>query len=126
MRLLGDTHAIYWFLTGDNQLSDRARLALRDPANDVLVSSVTGYELSLKASRGHLNSIVVQTMIERFRTARFVTLPITLEHSIAAGELPGPHRDPWDRILMAQARIEGLVVVTRDVEFSNYGVPTLW
>jgi PIN domain nuclease of toxin-antitoxin system len=126
LKLLLDTHAVYWFLTGDDRLSARARKAIADPGNDAFASAASAYELSLKARRGRLDAVVVKELPAMLRAARLAVLPVTVEHALEAGGLPEPHRDPWDRILMAQARIESARVVTIDAVFADYGVPSLW
>jgi PIN domain nuclease of toxin-antitoxin system len=126
VKLLLDTHAVYWFLTGHERLSARARKAIADPGNDAFASAASAYELSLKARRGRLDAVVVEEFGAMLRAARLAVLPVTIEHALEAGRLPEPHRDPWDRILMAQARIEAASVVTIDGVFAGYGVPTLW
>ncbi len=126
MKLLLDTHALYWFLTGHERLSTKARKAASDPANEVFTSAASGYELALKARRGRLDRIVVEELGAMLRAARLGVLPVSFAHGVEAGRLPEPHRDPWDRILIAQAQVERLVVVTIDPVFADYGVPTLW
>jgi len=126
VKLLLDTHALYWFLTGHERLSTKARKAASDPANEVFTSAASGYELALKARRGRLDRIVVEELGAMLRAARLGVLPVSFAHGVEAGRLPEPHRDPWDRILIAQAQVERLVVVTIDPVFADYGVPTLW
>lgn len=87
---------------------------------------MSGYELVFKAQLGRLDQIIAEELGEMIRRARLPALPITLEHAMAAGDLPGPHRDPWDRMLIATARLESMTVVTKDPVFKDYGVPTLW
>jgi PIN domain nuclease of toxin-antitoxin system len=124
--LLADTHALIWFFLANRRLSHAARRAIENPKNEIFVSAVSGYELALKSSRGLIASIVINDLSYALRLARFEELQLKLVHMIAAGELPGPHSDPWDRILMAQAKAEDLVVVTRDSVFEDYGLRTLW
>lgn len=126
MRVLLDTHALVWFLAGSLSLSQRARAAIEDPDNEVFVSPVSGYEVAGKARLGKLDRRMSDEMLDMVRAARLAALPVTLAHMHRAGTLPGPHRDPWDRILMAQALLEELTLVTIDPVFADYGVPTLW
>lgn len=126
MKLLLDTHAVYWFLTGHERLSARARKAIADPGNDALVSAASAYEIALKARRGRLDPAVVAEFGAMLRAARLAALPVSVEHALEAGRLPEPQRDPWDRIIMAQALSERATVVTIDPVFGDYGVPTLW
>jgi PIN domain nuclease of toxin-antitoxin system len=107
-------------------LSHKARRAVENPGNTVFASAVSGYELAYKRMRGLLDFEIVDELAEFLHRARLVEMPATMTHIIAAAELPGLHRDPWDRILVAQARIESLTIVTIDPMFESYGVKTLW
>jgi len=126
--VLLDTHALLWWLFDDPKLSAPARAAIAAPESRVLVSAASGWEIATKHRLGKLPEAgdVPQELAAYVRRARFVVLDVTLEHALAAGALPGPHRDPFDRMLMAQARLEGVPVVTRDPAFREYGVPVLW
>jgi PIN domain nuclease of toxin-antitoxin system len=126
VNLLLDTHSLLWFLAGHRRLSQRARLAAESPANAVYASAVSGYELAYRRMRGLLEFTVIDELSEYVQRARLIELPVTLAHTIAAGELPWVHRDPWDRILVAQAKSESLTVVTADSQFESYDVKTLW
>lgn len=126
MRLLLDTHALLWFLSGHRRLSHKARRAAENPANTVYMSAVSGYELAYKRMRGLLDFAIIDELSEYVRNARLTELHVTLAHTVTAGELPWVHRDPWDRVLVAQARIESLTIVTADPQFEAYGVKTLW
>jgi PIN domain nuclease of toxin-antitoxin system len=125
VRLLLDTHALLWWLIDDPQLSAAARAAIADLENYVFVSACTGYEIAFKQRLGRL-PIFPESLLDRARRERIGTLPISLEHAVAAASLPGPHRDPWDRIMMAQAVAEECRMVTIDRVFSDYGIPVLW
>jgi PIN domain nuclease of toxin-antitoxin system len=120
-----DTHALLWWLSDDLRLSRPARSAIADPANQLIASAAVGYEIAYKQNLGRLPALP-EMLPERLRREGIGTLPITLAHAIAAAALPGPHRDPWDRIMMAQALAEDCRVVTVDRIFSDYGVPILW
>lgn len=126
MRLLLDTHAVIWWLADRPQLSRAARLAIADPDNEVFASAATGYEVANKQRLGRLPGRIAQDLAHALRQARIPVLGLTLEHTIHAGLLPGPHRDPWDRLIMAQAILEDLRVVTVDPVFRVYAVPTCW
>lgn len=125
MRLLLDTHALLWWLSDDLRLSRPARSAIADSANQLVASAAVGYEITYKQNLGRLPALP-EMLPERLRREGIGTLPITLDHAIAAAALPGPHRDPWDRIMMAQARIEGCRIVTVDPVFAEYGFPIFW
>jgi PIN domain nuclease of toxin-antitoxin system len=126
VRLLLDSHALVWWLTDSRSLSTSARDAIADPGNEVWVSAVTGYELANKQRLGKLKPPLAEELIPTVRRAGLPMLAVTLEHAVAAASMPGPHRDPWDRLLMAQARLDRLTVVTVDPVFADYGVATLW
>lgn len=123
MRLLLDTNALLWSLSGPSLLAPAARDAIEDSRSDVFVSPVSAWEVAIKRAKGKLaGSGDLAAEIEH---ARFVPLPITIAHALAAGALPPHHRDPFDRMLIAQAQLEGLTIVTRDPVFADYGVPVL-
>ena len=125
MRLLLDTHAVLWWLMDDPHLSPGARTAIADPANQLLVSAAIGYELAYKQRLGRLPA-APESLSRRLLKERLEVLPISLDHALAAAALPGPHRDPWDRIMMAQAVAERCHVITIDKVFSDYQIPVLW
>jgi PIN domain nuclease of toxin-antitoxin system len=122
LSLLLDTHTLIWWLANAPTLADAARTAIADDP-DVFVSTASAWEIAIKQSIGKLD---VPTDLEaQLQHQGFEPLPITMAHALAAGSLPKHHADPFDRMLIAQATIEGLTVVTRDSRFSLYGVPTL-
>ena len=128
MRLLLDTHVLLWWLFDSDDLSASARAAIAEPENPVVVSSASAWEIATKHRIGKLPEAgdVVQRLPDYLRRARLDVLPISLEHALEAGGLPGPHKDPFDRMLIAQARLNVLTVVTRDSVFADYGVPVIW
>jgi PIN domain nuclease of toxin-antitoxin system len=128
VRLLLDTHALLWWLFEDPKLSSAARLAIANPQNQILVSAASAWEITTKHRLGWLPEAGdVPVHLPRYlNRARFAVLNISLEHAIAAGALPGPHKDPFDRMLVAQARIEDLAVATTDQVFQDYGVAVIW
>jgi PIN domain nuclease of toxin-antitoxin system len=126
VKLLLDTHALIWWLTDNPKLSRMARQALAAPLNAIYVSSCSAYEIAYKHQLGKLAFPLLFPLVDLIRRARLAPLPITVAHAEAAGRLPGPHRDPWDRLLIAQARVEALTIVTLDPVFAGYGVQTLW
>jgi PIN domain nuclease of toxin-antitoxin system len=121
VKLLLDSHAFLWWLAEDLKLSAEARQAVADPSSTVHVSAATVWELSIKASLGKLD-LDGADLLEEIETNDFIELPMTARHSLAAATLPRHHDDPFDRMLIAQARIEGLTVVTRDPAFRAYGI----
>src|SRR5579883_251168 len=128
MRLLLDTHALIWALLKGGPLSERARDAIVDPGNEVFVSSASAWEIATKHRLGKLPEAknVANHLPAQIKVARFTILPISLDHALAAGRLRGPHKDPFDRMLIAQAEIEHLEVVSIDPVFRRYGVAVLW
>ena len=122
-RLLLDTHALLWALTSPDKMDDLARDAVSDPRNDIFVSAVSGWEIALKSNLGKLQ--VPVNVYEMIEATGFTHLPITFAHGVAAGRLPLYHRDPFDRLLIAQAQAEGLVLVTRDRYILQYDVSAM-
>lgn len=124
MRLLLDTHALLWWVDGGGGLSPAQLRAISRPANQVCVSVATAWEMSIKASLGKLElSAPVGEYIARHLAAnRFQLLEVGLAHAARVESLPYHHRDPFDRLLAAQALEEGLVLVSRDAVFARYGV----
>ena len=128
LRLLLDTHALLWWLFDDPQMPRRVREAIGDIATQAYVSSATGWELAIKSRLGKLPHAqeAVSNLAGLVRASHMQVLPITLEHALAAGALPGPLKDRFDRMLIAQAQIERLTLVSVDREFTRYKVPLLW
>lgn len=125
MKLLLDAHAYLWWLADDQRLGARARKAIVDPANAVLVSAATVWEIAIKAALGRLD-LHGADLVAEIAANRFLELPITAAHAAAAAALPRHHDDPFDRMLIAQTQIEHLRCVTRDPAFAAYRVPTMW
>jgi PIN domain nuclease of toxin-antitoxin system len=123
LRLLLDTHVLVWLLVNERRVRPEARAAIRDPDQVVAVSAVSAWEIEIKRATGKLDA--PRDLTQRLEDLRFVPLPITVEHGIAAGQLPLHHRDPFDRMLIAQAQLEGLTIVTRDPRFERYAVATM-
>jgi PIN domain nuclease of toxin-antitoxin system len=128
MRLLLDTHALLWWLDGDPRLSRKARRAIAELSNTVLVSAASAWEITTKARLGKLPGAadVVSDVAGAVAGQGFSSLDITILHAQRAGRLPGDHRDPFDRMLIAQAQLEGLAAVSDDDVFEAYGVERFW
>lgn len=128
MRLLLDTHALLWWLAGDEALSLAARTAIADEGNGVFVSAASAWEITTKHRTGRLPGVdaIIADLEGAIAEQGFAGLPITLRHGQVAGALPGPHRDPFDRMLIAQAMLEDLVLVSNEQPFDAYGVRRLW
>ena len=122
-RLLLDTHVLLWALEDSQALSADARQSIADTRNEVFVSAVSIWEMAIKRSLGKLRA--PDNLADTVQEAGFAALPITLAHAEQAGMLPPHHRDPFDRMLVAQALAEGLVVVTDDALIPKYGVRTM-
>jgi PIN domain nuclease of toxin-antitoxin system len=123
VNLLLDTHALLWWLNDEPSLSEQARTAIADPANTVYLSAVVVWEIRIKQSIGKLE--LPESFREVLAGQPFVALPVTVEHAHALADLPALHRDPFDRMLVAQARVEGMTVVTRDPTIPRYGIRTV-
>lgn len=127
MRLLLDTHALLWMLRDDPQLSRRAAVMIQD-ADEVLVSAASGYEICLKHRIGKMPEAAELAGAFEAEIARADCdqLPITLAHAVTAGKLDPAHRDPFDRMLIAQALIEGVPIVSNETLFDRFGVERIW
>ncbi|MFB8028188.1 type II toxin-antitoxin system VapC family toxin [Streptomyces sp. NPDC056465] len=122
MRLLLDTHVVLWWLDASPELAEDTRELLRTES-DVYVSAATPWEIAIKQGLGKLEG--APDLAERARDMQFRPFPITAEHGVRAGRLPPIHRDPFDRIIVAQAQTEGLTIVTRDKWIPQYDVPVM-
>lgn len=128
MTLLLDTHTLLWFLTNNSRLSARSRGAIEDPANVAHVSAVSLWEVAIKVALGRLRlpASYADIFPSQIETNGFGLLPITAAHCATLLSLPMHHRDPFDRLLLAQARTDGMTLVTDDGQFAPYGVALLW
>ncbi len=123
MRLLLDTNVLIWWLDDTRPLRDDVRAAIADPEHEAIVSAASVWEISIKIKTGKLQvDADIPDAIER---SQFAQLAVTGEHGWAAGALPLHHRDPFDRLLVAQAQLEGLTIVTRDPAIARYQVAVL-
>lgn len=128
MRLLLDTHALLWFVLGDTQLSKTALALILDPANEKLVSPASYWEIAIKLSIGKyaLHEPYEDFMRRGIAGNGFGILPVEPGHTAALIALPFHHRDPFDRLLIAQAMVEKLSVVSADAIFDAYPITRLW
>ena len=128
MQLLLDTHAFLWWLAGSEKLSDPARQAIADEANDVVVSAASAWEIATKHRLGKLRGVevVAQDIAGAIASQGFEELAVTVDDAGRAGELPGPLRDPFDRMLISQALARNLVLISIETPFDQYGVRRLW
>ncbi len=118
-----DTHILIWWLEGSDKLSSKARDIIKSGNNAIYFSSGAIWEMVIKQSLGRLD--MPDNLDEVLRSDNIEVLPITAAHALAVGSLPHHHRDPFDRIQIAQAQHEGLVLISRDEEFQKYGVRLL-
>jgi PIN domain nuclease of toxin-antitoxin system len=126
VRLLLDSHTLLWAAFSSPALSRLARDAIADPNNAKFVSPISIFELEHKRAAGKLPFPAPRSWERALASAGFALLPITASAAALAPALPNHHKDPWDRLLIAQAMGDDLAVVTRDKAFAAYGVPTLW
>lgn len=128
MRLLLDTHAFLWWLAGDRHLSRKAQAAIAAEDGEVFVSAASAWEIATKYRLGKLPgaAVIVDDIAGAITSQSFIALAITVVHATRAGSLAGDHRDPFDRMLIAQAHTDGLVLVSNEKLFDAFGVPRLW
>ena len=129
MRVLLDTHTFLWWTSEDGRrLSDRARDLLSDSSTDAMVSVASAWEIAIKVSTGRLEieGDPESWVPERILRYGFSPLPVELPHALRAGRLPAIHRDPFDRLLIAQSQVEGIPIVTSDPAITRYEVDVIW
>ena len=123
MQLLLDTHALIWWLSNDSTISGKAKKAIADPDNIVFVSAASAWEIAIKKSLGKLQA--PDDLSVQIEEKRFTSLAISINHALMIEKLPLHHQDPFDRILIAQAISENLIIITRDRKFKAYEVKTI-
>lgn len=128
VRLLLDTHALLWWYSDDAALPKSCRKLIAQPDNSIFVSAVSAWEIATKFRLGRLpsGSELVQDFGGYLEREKFLSLPVSYEHGVRAGMLPGPPQDPFDRMLIAQAEIEKLFIVSNEKIFDQYGVRRVW
>ncbi len=128
MKLLLDTHAFLWWLDGDRRLPVRMRKFIDDDSNTVFVSAASAWEIATKVRLGRLPGAadVAADIGAAIASQGFTALDMAVRHAQKAGLLPGPHRDPFDRMLIAQSHIEDLPIVSNEDVFDEYGVNRMW
>jgi PIN domain nuclease of toxin-antitoxin system len=128
MRILLDTHVLLWWLSGDKALSTTAQIAIGDESNETFVSAASAWEISIKYWQGKLPTAasLASDLDGAIVRHGFSAVPITIYHGDRAGALPLHHRDPFDRMLIAQALAESLTLVSNERLFDRYGVARLW
>jgi PIN domain nuclease of toxin-antitoxin system len=128
MRLLLDSHTLIWSADRPDQITSVAMTAMSDPANELLVSAASLWEIAIKFGLGRLPlSLPYRQWMEKAMVdLGLVLLPITLDHAERQALLPWHHRDPFDRLLVAQAQVEGMPLVSADATLDPYGVTRIW
>ena len=127
MEVLLDTHALIWWFEGAAGLSKRASSIIASPGNLILISAAVGWELAIKVNLGRFNTpTLVQELSRIVEREGFAELPISLEHAVRAGLLPLHHRDPFDRLLVAQAQAMGASILSADRALDAYDVRRIW
>jgi PIN domain nuclease of toxin-antitoxin system len=123
--LLLDTHALIWALSAPRRLPAEVAASIRDPETDVYLSAASTWEIAIKSALGKIDADIA-AVVRAARAAHFEELPITIAHTVQLLELPPHHRDPFDRLLVAQAIAERLTIVTHDPWIAAYAVSRLW
>ena len=128
MQLLPDTHTLIWWFEGSSRLSPQAQRAIADEENDVLISAASAWEIATKYRLGKLPSAeaLARDVPGAIASQGFAELSITVADAVRAGALPGPHRDPFDRMLIAQALSHNLLLISNETIFDQYSVRRLW
>lgn len=128
MRLLLDTHTFLWWDNEPAHLSSHVLALCRDPANDLILSVVSVQEMQIKSALGKLTltTPLRDIVAAQQNTNRLQVLPVTLDHVLALDRLPAHHKDPFDRLLIAQALVEGVSIASADSAFEAYPVPIIW
>ena len=128
MKYLLDTHAFLWFVSDDNRLSSKARTLIKNNKNEIYFSAVSAWEMSIKS---RLRRLTIKEELEPFIVKQlaennFSTLSITIFHSIYTSKLPKIHKDPFDRMLIAQSNVEQMSLISKDKDIKKYKVPIVW
>lgn len=123
MKLLLDTHVLLWWLEDPASIVDAARIEIANPRNAAFVSAASIQEIVIKKEQNRLSC--PDDLLPLLSTNKFAHLPVTLDHALAVQALPPLHKDPFDRLLLAQCRCEGMTLVTRDRLLPKYGIPFL-
>ena len=128
MNVLLDTHALLWWVLGNSRLSAGAATVLGDVGTTIFVSAVTGHEIATKYRLGKLPvpARLAENLDQILNDNGWQPMPLTMAHAQLAGRLPGAHKDPFDRMLAAQALVEDVPLVTNDAAFTGFGVKVIW
>jgi PIN domain nuclease of toxin-antitoxin system len=128
VRIILDTHAFIWWITDSARLSSRAREVVADPRNALVWSAASSWEIAIKSSLGRIDmpEPIGAFLAEQLRLQRVDPLPVEHSHAWRVAEQPFHHRDPFDRLLVAQALVEDLPILSADGQLKAYGVETIW
>jgi len=128
MRAILDTHAFLWWNTGDPRLPDTVRELISDGRNELFLSAASAWEIAIKTARGSLllPEPPDDYVVRRMQLHQFQVLPIQFRHALQVYRLPDIHRDPFDRLLVAQSQLEDLPIVTADANIARYEVGVIW
>ena len=128
MKVLLDTHAFLWWITEDQRLSERAREVISDGGNELFFSVASGWEIAIKAGLGRIEipKPIARFLMDQLRLNRIEVLAIQLSHALCIYELPLHHRDPFDRMLVCQAQVEKMPILTSDAAFAGYDLEVVW
>jgi len=128
MRILLDTHVFLWWITDDQRLSHKARQIIGDGCNDLFLSAASGWEMAIKAGLGRLDlpAAMEEFVAEHLTVNAIRALPVQMNHVLRVSDLPHHHRDPFDRLLVAQAIAEDLPIMTADPLIARYPVTVIW
>ena len=128
MRAILDTHALLWWLSDDPELPRAARRAIAETRNTIIVSAASAWEIATKVRLGKLPTAasLASNFSTQIEQEGFQLMAISVEHGIRAGLLPGPHKDPFDRMLIAQSQTENIPIISNEAIFDSYGVRRLW
>jgi len=128
VHFLLDTHTFLWWITDDPHLSERARQVISDPGNDIFLSAASGWEMAIKTQLGKLQlpDHFEQFIAEQLFRNNITSLPVMMSHALHVQSLPLHHRDPFDRLLIAQSQLEKMPIITTDSVFADYDVEIVW
>jgi PIN domain nuclease of toxin-antitoxin system len=127
LEILADTHALVWWMEDASRLSANAAQLIRDPENRIFISAAVAWELAIKIGIGKITPhSILDRLAETLREENFLELPITIEMSVRAGLLTPHHRDPFDRMLVAQAQSLSLPILSADAILDRYGISRIW
>lgn len=128
MKVLLDTHAFLWWITDSEELSERARTLFEDAENELFLSAASAWEIAIKARLGRIEFTdpPAHVIPEQMAINAIQSLPVQMSHALQTFHLPERHRDPFDRMLVAQSQVEALPILTKDPLIAQYAVETIW